>query len=393
MKTEKLINKWRASHIITEEQSHKMLASLKEHKKEHRSSKVITALSVIGSILLGIAAILFIAANWRHMPNALKVVIFTIITYTTYVFGFILAHHKKTLPKAGSAILFLSTLFFGGTIILIAQIYNINANAHELVLLWLIGILPLVYIFRSQPLATLASLLFFTWYGLFLYKSYSDFADTALFVPLLFYIIGITVFAIGGLHYAIRKFVKIAYVYRTVGMFVTLLALFVYTFRYFPGQLAKEEGISFSNSFAINFIIFVLLAAIITAINWIFLNHKKQIFTLEHPINLGLVVLALLMFFVPNAPILYSILFNLVFVGILLAMLYTGYHHEEIKFVNIAIPWLVLFIGVKYFDFMWELMPRSLFFFVGGGILLFGSIVLEKKRRKLNVKFKHDKDQ
>jgi uncharacterized membrane protein len=41
--------------------------------------------------------------------------------------------------------------------------YNINANNHTLVLIWLIGILPLVYAFESEPIAALSSLLFYTW--------------------------------------------------------------------------------------------------------------------------------------------------------------------------------------------------------------------------------------
>jgi len=38
---------------------------------------------------------------------------------------------------------------------------------------------------------------------------------------------------------------------------------------------------------------------------------------------------------------------------------------------------------VKYFDWFWSLLPRSLFFIVGGLVLVLGGIALEKKRRQI----------
>ena len=49
--------------------------------------------------------------------------------------------------------------------------------------------------------------------------------------------------------------------------------------------------------------------------------------------------------------------------------------------------WLGGLVLVRYFDFFWQLLPRSLFFLVGGLILVFGGMALEKKRRELRTQF------
>ena len=57
------------------------------------------------------------------------------------------------------------------------------------------------------------------------------------------------------------------------------------------------------------------------------------------------------------------------------------------QIVNTGMFWLSALILVRYFDFFWDLLPRSLFFMVGGLILVLGGIALEKKRRQLKTKF------
>ena len=69
-------------------------------------------------------------------------------------------------------------------------------------------------------------------------------------------------------------------------------------------------------------------------------------------------------------------------------LFFIGYQKEDVQVVNIAMSWLALFILVRYFDFCWLLLPRALFFMVGGVILVIGGIAIEKQRKQLQVKFK-----
>ena len=152
-----LINKWLKEKVINASQAKRMLSDVESSRKERNSNKFIVSISTIGAILLGIGAILFIASNWQELSQIAKTLILVGSTGLAYYLGYLLKYQKQNLPKVGASLLFLGALLFGATVILISQIYNLNANNHMLVLIWLIGILPLVYALGSAPIAGLAA--------------------------------------------------------------------------------------------------------------------------------------------------------------------------------------------------------------------------------------------
>jgi len=393
MVDEKQIKQWLKDGTITSKQAQKMLVDSSKYKKEQRSNKFIVTISTIGSILVGIGAILFIASNWQVIPDILKVLILIGSTFAAYFIGYLFCYQNKNLPKVGASLMFLGALLFGATILLIAQIYNINANSHLLVLIWLIGVLPMVYAFASLPIAGLSSLLFFVWIGLLVFRNidfgraYGDFFA----LPVLYIAAGITLFAAGGLHYFYKKFSGVARIYRLAGIKVILLSLFLLTFRLFSGNYDGfniRENATISGQFTVGLVIFSILAILLTVINWFF-NKTEEISMIEHPTNLALTVFVLIFFFFPSATTnIYVLLFNIIFVGLLVLMLYAGYRREDMRLINLGVFWLSAFIIFKYFDFFWKLLHRSLFFIIGGLILVLGGIALEKKRRELKKKFK-----
>ena len=393
MVDEKQIKQWLKDGTITSKQAQKMLVDSSKYKKEQRSNKFIVTISTIGSILVGIGAILFIASSWQVIPDILKVLILIGSTFAAYFIGYLFCYQNKNLPKVGASLMFLGALLFGATILLIAQIYNINANSHLLVLIWLIGVLPMVYAFASLPIAGLSSLLFFIWIGLLVFRNidfgraYGDFFA----LPVLYIAAGITLFAAGGLHYFYKKFSGVARIYRLAGIKVILLSLFLLTFRLFSGNYDGfniRENAIISSQFRVGLVIFSILAILLTVINWFF-NKTEEISMIEHPTNLALTVFVLIFFFFPSATTnIYVLLFNIIFVGLLVLMLYAGYRREDMRLINLGVFWLSAFIIFKYFDFFWKLLHRSLFFIIGGLILVLGGIALEKKRRELKKKFK-----
>ena len=77
----------------------------------------------------------------------------------------------------------------------------------------------------------------------------------------------------------------------------------------------------------------------------------------------------------------------IIFAGISVFLIYVGYQKTNIKFVNMGIFWGSIFIIAKYCDFFWSLLDRSIFFLVGGAILVGGGIFLERKRREIKNDF------
>ena len=384
------IDQWLKKGVINKTQASKMLADVSRDRKEQSSNKFIVAISTIGSILLGIGAVLFIASNWRAIPNIIKVLILVGSTFGVYYVGYLFRYRKQNLPKVGASLLFLGGLLFGATVILIAQIYNINANNHVLILIWLIGILPLVYALNSMPIAGLASLLFFIWMGLFFSfsREWWFFEVLGRNSPVLFFVSGIMLFAIGGLHYISKKLVDVARVYRIAGLKVTLISLFLLTFGWISksSEYYLKKRSTLPEAFIIGFVLFSIIALLLLVINWFF-NRSEYVSKIESPVGIGFIALALIFFYYPSATSIYVVIFNLVLASFVFLLLYAGYQREDMKLVNMGMFWLITFIVVKYFDFFWRLLPRSIFFIVGGLILLLGGIALEKKRRQLKSQF------
>lgn len=387
------IDQWLRDGTITQEQANKMLADSSEYRKEQSSNKLIVAISTIGSILLGIGAILFVASNWAVMPNVLKILILVGSTFGAYWAGYYFKYQKQNLPKVGASLIFLGALLFGATVFLIAQMYNINANSHVLVLIWLIGVLPLVYAFQSSPIAGLSALLFYIWIGLFVFKGLDFYRAQGDFfkLPVLYLVSGVLLFGIGQLHYLSEKLKSVARVYRLAGIKIAMVSLFFLTFRFFSGHYGNygffSKSLETSEQFTFGLILFSVVALLLAIIGLFFNPSKSSTNILENSLALGLASVALVFFFFPATTNIYVLLFNLILAGLVFTLLFVGYQREDMQIVNTGMFWLSALILVRYFDFFWDLLPRSLFFMVGGLILVLGGIALEKKRRQLKTKF------
>jgi len=78
---------------------------------------------------------------------------------------------------------------------------------------------------------------------------------------------------------------------------------------------------------------------------------------------------------------------NIIFVLGVIGIIVLGYIRRYTAYINIGLLFFVLDVIARYFDFFWKLLPRSIFFIIGGIILLVGGVILEKKRRKILASF------
>ncbi|MDM7920349.1 MAG: DUF2157 domain-containing protein [Methanosarcina sp.] len=375
---EDLIQRWVDEGTINNDQAEKMRADLAEYKKEHRSKKQIIAFSTIGAILIGIGVILFVASNWEKLGDSIKVLLLVGSTIGIHYAGYHFKYETQKYPRLGTALILLSALFFGASLFLIAQIYNINANNSTLVLIWVIGVLPLVYGYMSAPVAGLCSLLFYIWVSL-LYFERTD-LEKLISIWDLFLMSGIAVYFIGILHGLAEKIKYAETPFKFIGLQAALFALFVHTFElgeYFAGKIVP----------AIYAVLGVLFLAVLLSKP---LRERLKGFQADASISIIALLMAgitLTTIYLPASEKTYMIIFNVIFLVLLTLLLYAGYNMEDIGIVSTAMFWFILLIFARYFDFFWELLPRSLFFMLGGLVLLVISIVLERKRRELKVQF------
>lgn len=388
---EKIINKWKHQKIITDEQAKYMLADLKSTKKESKSNNTIGILSTIGSILVGIGAILFIASNWRHMTDMIKVLVMVLLTMLTYWVGYVFKYQKANLPKVGSSLIFLGSLLFGASIILISQIYNLNANSHLLVLIWLLGVLPLVYAFKEISITVLSTILFYVWLGLVFVNNneWWFFGDLGRISIIIFILASILMFAIGNLHKLLEGYEKIGIVYKLASLKVFMLCLYLLTFEFFS-QVRSDRIFELFQKAQSDYIVGIILLIIFAVIAIIFsaiYNKSRILSVVETTISLKVIGLITIFLLLPTKSFVYVIIFNLLFFALTLVYIFVGYKVEKISLVNIGMVWFTIFVITKYFDWFFGLFDRALSFIGAGLLLVFISIFLERKRREIKKSF------
>ncbi|MEX2461668.1 MAG: DUF2157 domain-containing protein [Paenibacillaceae bacterium] len=132
---------------------------------------------LLGSILLGLGLISFIAANWQGIPELLRLTMILIALVGFYYMGELFT--KRNQEKLGIACTGLGLISFGAGIILIAQMFHLQAYDVTSWIVWGIAGITLTYLYRSRYLFLL-SLLIITitqWYSVveFNYFSYVTF--------------------------------------------------------------------------------------------------------------------------------------------------------------------------------------------------------------------------
>lgn len=119
------------------------------------------ALGILASVLFGFAAISFVAAHWEDVPRLGRLAMLLLLLWTGYgLSGFFAQRGHQAFADA--AVLF-STAIFGAGIALISQMYHIDGNPPDGVLLWWIGALFAGVTLRSNPALALALILVVVW--------------------------------------------------------------------------------------------------------------------------------------------------------------------------------------------------------------------------------------
>lgn len=126
-----------------------------EEEKKDTQKRVIRIIVTIGAILIGVGIFSFIAANWRGMTKAGKVLIIIMAMIASYTGGWFLRekwHYKKT----GEALLLLGAIIYGAGIFLVGQMFHIRANWPDGFILWIIGTIVMAFAVESFLLFYLA---------------------------------------------------------------------------------------------------------------------------------------------------------------------------------------------------------------------------------------------
>ncbi len=133
---EKDLAYWQSQGWIDE----KNAAAIWEAKAPNQTvSRLPIILGFLGAILIGFSAMTFVAANWEDIPRIARLVLLLSGMLLAYLTAWHLTRRGYSL--AADAAILVGTGIYGAAIMLIAQIYHIEAHFPDGVLLWSLGAL------------------------------------------------------------------------------------------------------------------------------------------------------------------------------------------------------------------------------------------------------------
>lgn len=417
---------WVEEGLLERQQAAVILQRYADQQQEESEGggKLVTVLAVMGVLLLGIGVILFFAANWQAMTRVFKTTLVLGSIVITYGTGYYLAFEKANYPRIGRSLIFLGSLLYGAGIWLIAQIFQINSHYPNGVLLWALGLLPVLLVCGSIAILCEVSLLLTLWTileqtgfasinglylplfalliylglklrsrlaigvtlpGLLVWLAISnwvtiDNSDQFSRIPYSVFLIALTGLLINLLTVFSQWRQLLQLPGRIVGISAFFSGLFLLSFRSIFRDFGENSNLPYPEFFLVTVAIILLFTVI--AGMWVLLKtagKKEAILTL-----LASFILLALFFLTPyTGEKTTTLAINLLLFFAVIIVVISGYNNREPVLVNIGLIFFVLHIIARYFDFFWDMLPRSVFFMAGGLVLIIGGILLERQRRQI----------
>ena len=376
---------WKQQGTVSSEQADTILANYVVLSPLY--GRLIVILLTLGAVLAGVGAILFVSANWQAIPRLGKVALLVVVFAGIAWLGYWLKY-ERNYPRAGGALLFVGSMVFGAAIFLVGQQYHMPVDDPKLLTWWFVGVIPLAYFTRSKAILTLAILALLGGLGYKVSHWLEGIQNTAYGIFCFYLVLGLLLYGIGALH---SRFERLRYYtprYHIIGLILIFGVLYILSFKGIYNGLDIDSWItaSLSLAFIITFHVVAALAVICAVWSLIIDADRKSLAYTSWSDLAGIVVfvaIAYLAFFLPaKGQVSYALLFNLVLFAGIIGLIFLGYFRGEGSFVNIALVLFGLAVISRYFDFAWDLLPRSVLFIFGGFLLIGGGILLERLRRK-----------
>ena len=149
--------RWRERGWISAEQEERMAADAAAHSGFSAGS----VLAILGAVLLCLAIVTFVAANWEALPRIVRLGVLFGTLWLSYALAYGLFRTGR--DQFGHAMLLIGGAVFGASIMLIAQTYHISGNPADAVLLWGSGVFLAAVLMQSTASLIFAILLLGVW--------------------------------------------------------------------------------------------------------------------------------------------------------------------------------------------------------------------------------------
>lgn len=325
--------------IITEQQYHEIMGTYTEKEGLNFIKVILT----IGAVLVGLGILSFIASNWIYISNEVKLMI---IVAALGCALFISYKTEEDNIKISKAFLYLGVLIYGAGIFLIGQMFQLGGTLANAFLIWAIGTMAVAFLFADKGIVIFLHALVMAYIG-------NSFNNNIL-------IIGFFVIV---LLYALNKYFNHP---SYITFFNNIVSIFfiIYLFNFYDASIFY-------------IVLFFFAAGLI--MYYVRMPLNPNVFKLQGLIIIGVSGLFLTIDEIwrevvsqSNAEI-FAIIFGICLLIYLLSLVRK----------QLLLP-LVFTCGIilrYYFDTFYDFLPKSMFFIIGGAILLAFGIYFDRARK------------
>lgn len=330
---------YESNGLITQEQKNGILDTYELKNKFNFIRVVVT----IGAVLVGLGILSFIASNWDGINNLLKLILIFGVFTGTNLSGYLLT---KNYPKTARSLHYLAILVYGAGIFLIGQMYNFGGSFAAAFLLWSLGTLPMALHLNDKFLMLFANILF----AAYLNGSWNQDFPIAGWI-------GLPVIYLAAVWNFEKSKLLLFFANFTALNFILLIGLY-----------NEVKGIYMA-------LIFFVIGLLMYGVKH---NLKHEVFKIQGNLLFGIAGVILT---IPNLwdglvsiqwARLTSVLFALAFMVLLFFLIRKG------SIVSLIFVCITIF---RYYMDTFAFLPKSLFFIVGGLLLLGFGYYFERLRR------------
>jgi len=407
------IDLWIERGWVTPASAEAILKSAAERPSTRRMPAI---LAILGAVLIGFAVMSFVAANWTEIPKLTKLIMIFVAMWVSW--GAAFALEKRGHANFAQAAVLIGLCLFGGGIMLIAQIYHIVTDDPGGVLAWCIAALAAAWLLPSRPALALGILLAVIWTSFTL-----SLEETTPHWP--FWIVWIAAFALSlrlawlpGFHLALLA----GFIWQLLWGFAIAETLtidpawliIVYTLEviaiWLAALLCSDKGPRFAAAaeayaIALTFILFwflqirpdraigdgaafywpFLLVMFALAGSLAVLVIMRSLLEARHAASIAAIIVATLAYpaIEAGAPTLVPWVYAALFLALSAWLVSYGMSRDSRFAVNFAFVAFGAEVLYLYFETMGTLLDTALFFALGGFLLIAGSLVMERMRRRI----------
>lgn len=375
------LDAWTTEGLVSPEQAAAIRSRYAREAPAATRERIVRVISSVGAVVAGLGVVLFVAANWDGMPRPTRVVLLLAVVAAAYGAGYVLREQRRTHPHVGEALYLLGGLAFAAELFLVGQMYHVDAHwpLAFLAIALLTGAVAAVV--RAQALAALSLVALGVWP---LTELFEFDGDAGLYAPVAAALYGCALYGLGTGDRGPLERAGFRAPMRALGLPLLLLGTFVFTF----APVHDEVGDATVDGRALAALVALAVAAGGGAAFLALLPEGRRSAPWEAAGLLATTFLVVLAVLAPAGstegdPVLYPILFNLLFAALALGAIVVGYLEDEPAVVAIGMVAVGIDVLARYFDFFWDFLPRSIGF-VGAGLLLVGlAWLLERQRSRL----------